>query len=91
MLQAHQHAVEQSLRPAERIAETHRLHQFGWTGKDIATHLMLSPKTVRRYLKATLPSVPQRRTRKQRLLDAFKISLNTLGRPRVTVTHMNML
>jgi transposase len=55
-----------------RAAEAHRLHQLGWTAKDIAAQLDLHPKTVGRYLNASLPLIPQRRVHRERLLDAFK-------------------
>jgi transposase len=57
-------------RRKERIELALHLNGQGWTQKDIAHHLNIHPKTVRRYLRT--PSPQTRRHRTGRLLDAFK-------------------
>lgn len=63
------------LTPAEkrrqkRIKQAKQLYTQGWTQKNIAQHLSINPKTVRRYLQS--PSPQTKRHRNGRLLDAFK-------------------
>jgi transposase len=57
-------------RRQERIQKARQYHQQGWTQKDIAHLLHLSPKTIRRYSHASPTQV--RRQRTSRLLDPFK-------------------
>lgn len=68
-------AVEKPLTDAEqrrkeRIAQVEALRQTGWSQKEIARHLHIHPKTVRRY--RNNPSPRLERTRKRQLLDAYK-------------------
>ncbi len=55
------------IRPQQSTAEAQRLHQLGWTAKAIAQQLNLHVKTIRRYLRLPLPTVPQRRNRRSKL------------------------
>jgi transposase len=57
-------------RRKEQMQRAREFHQQGWTQKDIACHLNLHPKTIRRYLHTTSPQV--RRQRTSRLLDRYK-------------------
>jgi transposase len=57
-------------RREERMQRAKEYHRQGWTQKDIAHHLNLHPKTIRRYLHTISPQV--RRQRTSRLLDRFK-------------------
>ncbi len=58
-------------RRAQRIEQAQQLYQRGWSQRAIAAHLNLDSKTVRRYLRLTMPLSPQRRGRRS-LLDPFK-------------------
>jgi transposase len=53
------------------IALARQLHRQGWTQKAIAYHLSLHPKTIRRYLQASMPEVTRRR-KKHLLLTPYK-------------------
>lgn len=66
----------EELTPAEqrrkgRIDRAHQLANQGWRQKDIARSLNVHPKTVRRYLQASVPEA-RRHRRGLRLLDPFK-------------------
>jgi transposase len=72
-------AVVQDARPTAadlarqgRAAAAHRLRQQGWTFQAISQQLGICTKTVRRYLNRSLPLAPLRRSRRIRLLDAYK-------------------
>jgi transposase len=58
-------------RRKERMERARKLHGQGWTQKDIARHLHIHPKTVRRYLRSAIPEAGRRR-RGSRLLDPFE-------------------
>lgn len=58
-------------RRKERIESTRKLSRHGWTQKDIARHLNIHPKTVRRYLRTAVPEA-RRHDRGTGVLDPFK-------------------
>lgn len=58
-------------RRKERMERARKLHGQGWTQKDIARHLHIHPKTVRRYLRSAIPEA-RRCRRGSRLLEPFE-------------------
>jgi transposase len=56
----------------QRVQEAHRLHKQGWSTKDIAQHLGVCTKTVRRHLNQSLTLVPLRRSGRMRLIDPYR-------------------
>ena len=60
-------------RREDRIQRAQEYHRQGWTQKDIARHLNIHPKTIRRYLHTVSPRTHRRRT--SRLLDRYKPDL----------------
>ena len=66
----------EALTPSEqrrkaRLELAHQLHQKGWRQKDIAAHLRVHPKTIRRDLRKTTLILGRPR-RSRRLLDPYK-------------------
>lgn len=57
-------------RRKERMAQAETLRQKGWSQKEIARHLHIHPKTVRRY--RNHPSPRFERTRTRHLIDPYK-------------------
>jgi transposase len=59
-----------------RVEQAQHLRGLGWTVTAIARQLGYHPKTIRRYLNTPLPLLPQRRRRRQRLLDPYRAYLH---------------
>ena len=57
----------------QRIDESQKLVQLGWTQKAAAQHLDIHPKTVRRYLASPSPKIM--RARQQKKVDPYKAYL----------------
>lgn len=57
-------------RRQERMKRSQQLLQLGWTQKNVAHHLNIHPKTVRRYRNSSSPK--SRRSSSSHLLDPFK-------------------
>jgi transposase len=56
----------------QRVEAVHLLRQQDWTQKDIAQHLGLCTKTVRRHLNRALPMPPLRRSGRIRRIDPYR-------------------